>query len=188
MIERIDALDDRYYLLAVLRVRAVRIAFAGFVFERTVFVLDAVGLLKEKTAGRHTMLERNRLDAHRAVLEDHGMFARVDRVEDDIVQAIVGMIVQQRLQQFLQVRLRIYMHRLRTFEHTECCQQTDQAKAVVPMQMGDEDIIQAGRMNAQFLHRQHYTLAAVDEERLIAQLDQLSRRRSCFRRLCTPAS
>ena len=116
------------------------------------------------------------------------MLARVNRVEDDVVQAIVRMIIEQRLQQFLQVRVRIYMHGLRTFEHAECCQQTDQAKAVVPMQMGDEDIIQAGRMNAQFLHRQHYTLAAVDEERLITQLHQLSRRRSCFRRFRTPAS
>ena len=98
------------------------------------------------------------------------------------------MIVQQRLQQFLQVRLRIDMHRLRTLEHTQRRQQTDQTETMVPMQMGDEDVIQTGRMNAQFLHRQHYALAAIDEERLIAQLDQLPRRRSGLRRLCTPAS
>ena len=188
MIERIDALDDRNDLLAILSVRTIRIAFTGLVVETAVFALHTMSFLEEESACRHPVFQRNRLDAHRAVLEDYGMFARVDRVEDDVVQAIVGMIVQQRLQQFLQVLVRIYMHGLRTFEHTECCQQTNQAKAVVPMQMGDEDIIQAGRMNAQFLHRQHYALAAVDEERLIAQLDQLSRRRSCFRRLCTPAS
>ena len=141
-VQHIDTIDDRYYLLAVLRVRAVRITFAGFVTERTVFVLDAVGLLKEETAGRHTMLERNRLYTHCTVFKNHLMLARVNRVEDDIVQTIVRMIIEQRLQQFLQVRLRVYMHRLRSLEHAERREQTDESEAVVAMKVGDEDIIQ----------------------------------------------
>ena len=88
------------------------------------------------------MFQRNSLHGNGAVLEDHFVLARVDGVEDNLVLAIVRVVLQERREQTLQVRLGIDMHRLRALEHTQGRQQTDQAEAMVTMQVGDKDIIQ----------------------------------------------
>ena len=88
------------------------------------------------------MFQWNSLHGNGAVLEDHFVLARVDGMEDDVVLAIVRMVLQERRQQFLQVRLGIDMHGLRALEHAERRQQTDQTETVVAVQVGDEDIIQ----------------------------------------------
>ena len=65
------------------------------------------------------MLERNSLYGDVVILVDHLVLAGIDGVEDDLVLPVVGMVLQQRRQQFLQILIRVDMHRLRTFEHTE---------------------------------------------------------------------
>ena len=188
MVKRFDSFDDGDDLLAVHSVRAIGVAFAGDVVESAIIVLDAVGLFEEESAGRNSMFERDRLYRDGAILEDHLMFARVDVVKDDVVLPVVGMIVQKRREQFLQVGMRVYVHRLRPFEHAERGKQTDESEAMITMQMGYEDVIQPPGVNSESLHRQQYSFAAIDEERLIAQLDQLPGRGSGLGRLCTAAS
>jgi hypothetical protein len=116
------------------------------------------------------------------------MFAWIDRVEDDIVEPVVGMVVEQWLEKSLQVGLGINMHRLCAFEHAERCQETYQSKTMISVQMGDEDRIEASGMYPEFLHCQQYAFPAVHEERFVAQLNQLSGGGSCFRRFRTAAA
>ena len=188
MVKRFDSFDDGNDLLAIHGVRAISVAFTGDVVESAIIVLDAVGLFEEESAGRYSMFERNGLYRDGAILEDHLVFARVDVVKDDVVLPVVGMIVQKRREQFLQVGMRIYVHRLCPFEHAERGEQTDEPEAMITMQMGYEDVIQPPGVYSESLHRQQYSFAAIDEEGLIAQLDQLPGRGSGFGRLCTAAS
>ena len=134
------------------------------------------------------MFQRHGLHADSAVFVDHFMLARVDRMKDDVVQAVSAVVVQQRSQQFLQIRMRIDVHRLRAFEHRERRQQTYQAETMVSVQMGDEDVIQSSRPQTQFLHRQQHSFAAVDQERLVAQIQPLPGRGSGLGRLGTAAT
>ena len=94
MIECIDPFDDGDDLLAVLRIRTVGIALGRDMLKRTVFVHNALGLFEQEPAGRHTVLERNRLDRHVTVLKDDLVLTRVDGMEDDVVQAVGTMVVQ----------------------------------------------------------------------------------------------
>ena len=188
MVKRFDSFDDGNDLLAIHGVRAIGVAFTGDVVKSAIIVLDAVGLFKEKSAGRYSMFERDRLYGDGAILKDHLVFARVDGMKDDVVLPVVGMIVQKRREQFLQVGMRIYVHRLRPFEHAERGEQTDESEAMITMQMGYEDVIQPPGVYTESLHRQQYSFAAIDEEGLIAQLDQLPGRGSGLGRLCTAAS
>ena len=80
------------------------------------------------------------------------------------------------------------MHRLCALEHTERSEQTDQTKTVVAVQVRDEDVIESPGMNAEFLHRQQRSFAAIDEERFVTQLHQLARRRGGLGRLGAAAS
>ena len=49
------------------------------------------------------MLERNGLYGDVVILVDHLVLAGIDGVEDDLVLPVVGMVLQQRRQQFLQI-------------------------------------------------------------------------------------
>ncbi len=188
VIKRPDAFDDRDDLLAVHRIGAVRVAFLRLITERAIFILDTVSLFEEKTASRHPVLERDGLHGNGAVLEDHLVFAGVDGMEDDVVETVVGVIVQQRRKQFLQIRMGVDMHRLGAFEHAERRQQPDETETMVSMEMGDEDIIQPPGVNTEPLHGQQHSFAAIDEEGLVAQLHQLPRWGSGFCRLCAAAT
>ena len=80
------------------------------------------------------------------------------------------------------------MHRLGAFEHAERRQETDEPEAMVSVKMGDEDIIQPPGVDTEPLHRQQDSFAAINEEGLVAQLDQLPRRGSGLRRLRAAAT
>ena len=170
VVEGIDAFDDRDDFLAVHRVGAVRVAFACLITERAILMLDAVGLFEEKTASRHPVLERDGLHRNGAILEDHFVFAGVDGMEDDVVETVIRVIIEERREQFLQIRMGVDMHRLRAFEHAERRQKPDETETVVSVEMGDEDIIQPPGVNAEPLHGQQHSFAAIDEEGLVAQL------------------
>ncbi len=173
---------DPFYLgndgFLVLRVRAVGVTFACLVVELAgILVETAVMLVEEETAGGDFVLERYGLNCDGAVGEDDCFASRVNRMEDDLVLHIAEVVVHLRMEQFFKVRMRIDMQRLGPSEHIEGGEQTEQTKAVVAVEVGYEDGIQARCLEVHLPHRQLDAFAAVDKELLVAQLKYLSGRR-----------
>ena len=107
VVECINAVDDREYLLCVHCIGAV-----GIVVEVAVFVLPTVVFGEEEAAAWHGMFEGYGSDGNGAVFVYHFLFARVDFVEDHFKVQVGAVVVQQGLQQSLQVGMCVYMQGL----------------------------------------------------------------------------
>ena len=68
------------------------------------------------------------------------------------------------------------MQRLGAPHHGEGGDETNQAKAMVAVQMGDEDVVQPSRLQRHPTEPDLAALAAVDHERLVAELQYLTGR------------
>ena len=71
----------------------------------------------------------------------------------------------------------IDMQRLSTVHHAKGRDQTNKAKTMIAMQMRDENRIQTRRLHPQLAHCDLHTLATIDKKGLVAQLNNLPRRR-----------
>ena len=168
VVERLHTVDDWEDSLRVTCVGAVRIALDRLTV--------AMALGEQEAAGRHLVLQRDSGDSNGAVFKDDLALARANRVEDDLIRHRIAMIVQQRFDQSLKVSRRIDMQGLRASHHAEGGDESYQTEAMVAVQVRNEDVVQTGCTQRHPAEPDLATLAAVNHERLVAELQHLASR------------
>lgn len=81
--------------------------------------------------------------------------------------------VQQRLQQCGKFFRGIDVHGGRAAQHAECGKQADEAKTMVAVEMGNKDMVQAGKLQARTSKLKLSTFAAINHEQLFAYVHHL---------------
>ena len=133
---------------------------AGFLFE-------------DKTACGHRMPQRYRFYGEGTVVEDNLGATGIDVVEDDGKWQMLAEISEKRECERLEVLMGVDVHILRTAEHSECGEQTEQSEAVVAVEVGDEDIVQAGGVYAETADSVLRPFTAVNKKKFVTHLKDL---------------
>ena len=83
------------------------------------------------------------------------------------------MVVEPRSHESFEVVMGIDMQGLEPVHHAEGADESDESEAVVPVEVRDEDVIEPCRAQSHSAERYLRSFATVDEERLVAQFDDL---------------
>ena len=130
-------------------------------------------LFEQKTTARYSVFQRNRADGKRPVIVYDFVLAGIERVYQNREGQVGTEVVEPWRQQTFQVGLRIDMQIACPLHHTERGYQSDQSEAVVAMEVGNKDVIQACYPYSVLAKRELYPLATIDEKLFLAQFKQL---------------